>query len=400
MRIFYVSNTRIPTEKAHGIQIIKMCEAFSQHVDEVVLIYPYRVQSAAMRHVTDIKGYYGIKHQFVFKELPSLDLAALFLRLPRHWDKIRFYIQSVSHVVFVAAWLLKQKLTKNDIIYTRDPFALPLLLCIRGRAALVFEVHTIPSGSIKCKAFSLLLKKVERLITITRSLKESLSSSMKIPQEKIIVAPDGVDLDVFMDEANSIMSLCQTPVLPLSGTIILYAGHLYPWKGIQTLLDSIQFLPSDCKVVIVGGLDEDVSYWKDYSVRNGIARVHFVGFVMPSSVYRYILAANVVVLPNSASQAISVYHTSPLKLFEYMAASRPIVASDLPSIREILKNDVNAVLVKPDNPRALAEGIQKVLNTPGLRYRLAEQARKDVQQYSWNERAERILDFIRQGCSI
>ena len=106
---------------------------------------------------------------------------------------------------------------------------------------------------------------------------------------------------------------------------------------------------------------------------------------------KYLAASDVLVLPNS-EKGLSEF-TSPLKLFEYMAAKRPIVASDLPSLREIL-SESNAVMVRPDDPAALAEGIQKVLEDEELAKKLAGNAYIDVQQYSWDKRAMRILEFV------
>ena len=76
-----------------------------------------------------------------------------------------------------------------------------------------------------------------------------------------------------------------------------------------------------------------------------------------------------------------------------MAAKRPVVASDLPSIREVL-NEKNAVIVEPGNPKALAEGIKKILQDEELAGEISEKANRDVQQYSWEKRAEKILEFI------
>jgi glycosyltransferase involved in cell wall biosynthesis len=97
----------------------------------------------------------------------------------------------------------------------------------------------------------------------------------------------------------------------------------------------------------------------------------------------------VLALPNPSS-AISTLFTSPLKLFEYMAAGRPIVASDLPAIREVLHHDVDALLVAAGDPAALAAGIERVLADPGLARRLAEAALSAVPAYSWDRRAERL----------
>jgi glycosyltransferase involved in cell wall biosynthesis len=99
--------------------------------------------------------------------------------------------------------------------------------------------------------------------------------------------------------------------------------------------------------------------------------------------------ADVLVLPNPAS-AISSRATSPLKLFEYMAAGRAILASDLPAIREVLTHDVNAWLVPAGDPQAFAEGIRRLTDSRELRARLARAARESVAEYSWSRRAERL----------
>ena len=87
------------------------------------------------------------------------------------------------------------------------------------------------------------------------------------------------------------------------------------------------------------------------------------------------------------------YFMTPLKIFEYMAGARPIIASDLPSIREIL-NERNAFFCKPGDVESLTGEINYVLNNKEEAMIKAEQANKDVLRYSWDKRAERILKFI------
>ena len=87
---------------------------------------------------------------------------------------------------------------------------------------------------------------------------------------------------------------------------------------------------------------------------------------------------------------MSAAYTSPLKLFEYMASGRPIVASDLPALREVLRPDENAVLVEAGDAEALAAGVARLLGDAALASRLAAQAREDVREWTWDKRAERI----------
>ena len=109
----------------------------------------------------------------------------------------------------------------------------------------------------------------------------------------------------------------------------------------------------------------------------------------PADVAGCLSKADIFVLSNPAS-VISSHATSPLKLFEYMAAGKAIVASNLPAIAEILTNDINAVLVEPGDAEALAAGIRTLAADADLRNRLGDAARRDVAEYSWKRRAERL----------
>jgi glycosyltransferase involved in cell wall biosynthesis len=123
------------------------------------------------------------------------------------------------------------------------------------------------------------------------------------------------------------------------------------------------------------------------------SRITFTGLIPPPQVAARLREADVLVLPNPRS-AISNAHTSPLKLFEYMASGRPIVASDLASIQEVLRDGENAVLVEPGNPQALVAGIRKIKDDPDLAQRVAAQAAQDVREFTWARRAERLETLL------
>jgi glycosyltransferase involved in cell wall biosynthesis len=179
--------------------------------------------------------------------------------------------------------------------------------------------------------------------------------------------------------------------------VVVYAGHLYAWKGVDVLLDALREL-GDVRGLIVGGHEKepDLARLREQAARLGISdRVTFTGLVAPPDVAGHLRAGSVLVLPNPAS-AISTRFTSPLKLFEYMAAGRPIVASDLPSIREVLRHEQNALLVEPGDAAALAAGVRRLLDDRPLADRLAQAAVTDVASYSWDRRAERLETLLLQ----
>ncbi|MEK7441276.1 MAG: glycosyltransferase family 4 protein, partial [Chloroflexota bacterium] len=147
------------------------------------------------------------------------------------------------------------------------------------------------------------------------------------------------------------------------------------------------------RALIVGGTEGDVKRLRSEVSQRGWKNVEVIGYVTPDQIPIYQVAADVVVLPNSAKSEISRLHTSPLKLFEYMASGTPIVASDLPSLREVLHNKENAILVEPDDANVLANGIKLLLNDRVLADRLAATARKEVEALTWAARAESVIHF-------
>jgi len=146
---------------------------------------------------------------------------------------------------------------------------------------------------------------------------------------------------------------------------------------------------------MVGGTKEQLLQFPECAgVQNDesvIVKAHEPSELIPA----YLSAADVLVLPNEPVSEESIRYTSPIKLFEYMASGRPIVASDLPSIREILSEEI-AVFVQPDNKEDLARGIAIALKDSVLGEKLASKAREKVAQWTWQKRAENLRKIISQ----
>ncbi|OGZ24848.1 MAG: hypothetical protein A2896_01635 [Candidatus Nealsonbacteria bacterium RIFCSPLOWO2_01_FULL_43_32] len=290
------------------------------------------------------------------------------------------WVETITFLFFV---LLAMPFKKADLVYTRDKFFLPLSFFKKN---FIFEAHTFPGHYL---LYSLFLKRLKGIVAITQKLKESFIKRGIAP-DKILVAPDGVDLDEF--DIKESQDECRIKLGFLRDKkIVLYSGHLYGWKGAQTLAEASPYLPENAEVYFVGGTKEDVEKFK---IKNEKLKINVVGHRPHSEIPFWLKSADVLVLPNSGQDEISQYWTSPMKLFEYMAAGRPIVASGLPSIREIL-NEENAVLVAPDNPQALAQGIKETLQNSEFSDKISNRAFQDVQQYTWQKRVEKILKGLR-----
>jgi len=386
MKIIYIANARIPTEKAHGIHIMKMCESFALYNANDTNLYPnatnkskIEVELIIPRRFNWIKKdpfeYYGVEKSFKIKKLPCLDL----IPLDKYIGHLGFWVESFTFFLFLLPYIFFKK---ADIIYTRDKFSLPLVLFKKN---FVFEAHTFSKNYFLYSPF---FKKVKNLIVITQKLKD-LFINKGIPENRILVAPDGVDIGMF-DIQCSKFEAREKLRLPLDKKIVLYTGHLYSWKGADILARASEHLPKDIDIYFVGGTEEDV---RRYKIQDTKYKIQIIGHRPYAEIPYWLRAADVLVLPNSGKEEISKYWTSPLKMFEYMAAKKPIVASDLPSIREIL-NEENAVLVEPDSPQSLSAGILETLRNPKFSDKISSRAFEDVKQYSWEKRAKKICQKL------
>lgn len=380
MKIIYLANVRIPTEKAHGLQIIKMCEAFKLEGNEVELVVAKRVDNQ-LEHLEPF-NYYGVENKFPIKKLWLIDLVDrnYFFR------SLSVLIQNTSFALSAFFYLLFKR---TDIIYSRDEFSLFLLSLVKKN--LILELHTFPQS--KFFLYRFLWRRLKKIIVITSHLKNLIIEKIGIAENKILVSPDGVDINQFALTQNR--DDCRRKLnLPLDKNIVIYTGQLFTWKGVYVLAQASKFLTDKELIVLVGGMEYDKIKLEKFILANNLKNIKIIRHQAPTLMPYWLKAANVLVLPNSAKKEISKFYTSPMKLFEYLASGQPIVASDLPSISEIL-NSHNAILVKPDEPKALALGIKKALSDSILAGIIAKQAFLDAQGYSWPNRARNILNFIK-----
>ncbi len=388
MRLLYLADIRFPMERANGIQTAETCHALARagvRVDLVVRRTDDRSDAACLE-------FFGLPPH------PNLTLRRVGVIAPGTlWGRLSFIAQSIP--------LLMNR--DYDAVYTRDLALAALIFRLRRlhNLPLVYEAHTIASEF--SKEVSRLyregrsgnprkLKRLKRreggvwhhafvVVTITRGLAESLAS-LHGNREGVVVVPDGA----------RVPSEPVAPKQPDGGPfLVYYIGQLYPWKGVDVLLEAVQHVP-EIEAVIVGGLppEPDLDRTRRSAEHLGIAaRVHFRGYLSPPRLAEERARADALVIP-LRDTTTGRHFTSPLKLFEAMASGRPIVASALPSIQEILSHEQNALLVSPDDPLALANAIQRLAGDPLLGRRLAAKAAEDVKMYSWDKRAQKIAELL------
>jgi glycosyltransferase involved in cell wall biosynthesis len=162
---------------------------------------------------------------------------------------------------------------------------------------------------------------------------------------------------------------------------IVYAGSFFGWKGVADLVAAARELPG-LRISLLGGDEDSIRRMREHALAGG-AELEFTGRVSPQRVAQALEQACIAVLPNRAD-ADSAF-TSPIKLFEYMAAGCAIVASDLPAVREILAED-EAVWIRPGDAQSLAAGLRRLAADPGLARALSARVRAKARRYTWVQR--------------
>ena len=259
----------------------------------------------------------------------------------------------------------------------------------------VFECHAPPQG-FERRYWRYLLngRGFRRVVVISHALRRILiEQHPEAADVDLVVAPDGVDMDRF-DGLPSPEQAKRESGCHSSRLVACYAGHLYPGRGVEVILALAARLP-EWDFIVAGGDDADVEAATQCMRERGLGNVEFWGFVPNAELPRRLAVADVLLMPYQRHVAVrggrldSAEWMSPLKMFEYMAMGRAIVASDLPVLREILDEET-AVLAAPDRTddwiRALV-----ALENPDRRAALAAVAKDRAAQYDWSRRVKQMF---------
>lgn len=379
--LLYLSSGNLPSKMAHTIQVAKMAQALSQKLDNFELVTGGDILSTLKGMDSEFKNWYGLHSNFRVVRLP-VHIRAKY-PFPQNYQRRRYYKLAVLYAC----------LKSPSLVYTRAGSIVNLLLKIG--IPVLWEQHEPINDLLNEKSLYrnfFTNKNLLGVVTISPQLAENYIKYDLSP-EKILVAHSAVDPISFLpyqakDSARQKLSL------PQDEKIVLYSGHLYEYKGIPTILETAHLMP-EYKFVLVGGWAEDINRVKEACKNTNLDNVHIVGHVPQSELATYLYAADVLLLPTSKHWKLGET-TSPLKLFEYMFAKRPIVASALPTIMTVLRDRENALLAEPDEPLSFKKAITELFENPLLANAIAERAFQEVQSFTWDSRAERVLQFAEQ----
>lgn len=373
MKILYVHTTPLNSRQANLLQVTHMVNAFTEIGHEVTLLIPG----------------------------PEGEI----LRLNKQVD-VRFYKRVINSRsteflnVFRIGKIIKQ--VNPDLCYTRTIWPLICLLIIGQQ--IVFESHDIVlhQGNRfldwlykKIILFASRKKKILLFVAISRNLlNDWILTGMN---EKLgYVAHDGYDRNLFVD--YNIKKVKEDWGFKKSNLIVTYTGSLYPDREIETILKLARKFPQ-LSFVVAGGPETQKQHYLYLSKGMGLQNIFFLGHIDHARVPS-LLAASDILLALWSEKVPTIKYCSPLKLFEYMASGKIIVAHGFPTIKEVLIDNHSGLLVKPGDFNELVEKLSLAVRLfPGEE--IAIQARLDANlKYSWQTRAQNIIDQIFDQKSI
>ncbi len=370
MKIACISASTVPSGTANSIQAMKVCQSLAQIGSEVRLWLP----GSTSTPWETLAEQYGLETPFAIDWLPAVP------RLHRYdfaWSALR-----------------AARVWKADAVYTWVPQA--GLLALWAGMPMLLELHDRPTGRVGPWLFRQIARHPgkKRLLFITQALQRVLEreQGVRIRPGEAQVAPDGVDLERYAGlpdagEARRQLGLAD-------GLTAGYTGHLYPGRGMDVLIGLAQAFPA-VNFLWVGGRPNDVVQWRTRAAQMSINNLTLTGFVPNRSIPLYQAAAEILLMPYETSVTVSgggntADVCSPMKMFEYMAAGRAILSSDLPVLHEVL-DPTRAIFCPPQDASAWKGAFRRVVNDAALRARLGAAAMDAVQGYSWRERAQKSL---------
>ncbi|MEA3346991.1 MAG: glycosyltransferase family 4 protein [Candidatus Auribacterota bacterium] len=385
--LYYIASARLPTEKANGHQIVKMCNAFSKVFDRVELIIPFRLKHGPTKEIKDIYSFYGIEKNFGIKIMNSPDFLPLFREVKFSSAESLFFI--LQERIFAKKAVSHVKEKESGIVFTRSRRVLRKLVTEEAhlKHKIIYECHRLTKR--EAVVLSEISSKINLIVALTEALKEDLLEA-GIAGGKILVCPDGVDLKQFEKASKDDIDLGFEKAT--AGKFIAgYAGSFYNWKGITTFIQAVKYLKNNICVVLAGSSQKEFREIKKIAGVADNVNLKYIGYLPPKNIPCFIKKCNVMVVPNTATDKIFSRHSSPLKLFESMACGVLVIGSNLPCVSEIIRDKENGLLFEPDNPHALAEKIEYAEKHPEMVEKISLNAKKTILNYTWEKRVEKII---------
>jgi glycosyltransferase involved in cell wall biosynthesis len=322
-----------------------------------------------------------------------------FSRMKRYLPKAVYELLELAYNIPIYR-RLKQCCTdfRPDLIYERyNLFVLAGIILRRRRGSVLFLEINSPLARERSQFGGLALpgiagylerwvwRNADRVLPVTEVL-ANIARDAGVPSERISVISNGINLKAFQQTISA--EQVKATLGLTDRTVLGFTGFMRNWHGLDRII-TILANPAfrlDIHLLLVGDGPERPALAAQIERLGLASRVTFTGVVDRAMIADYVGAFDIALQPRA------VEYASPLKLFEYMALAKPIVAPDQPNIREVLTHDLSALLFEPASDAALAHAILRLAADPLLRARLGSAARQQIADrgLTWKEHASRV----------
>lgn len=416
MKLALIAPTALPSRRANAIQTVRMAQAFARLGQQVLLLAyapdPQTLSPGGEGSITLTPSHSPSRAEASETSRPAqlgqadvgeggwqalAEEYGLESRFEIGWLQARPWARRYDFALR-AIWQAQR--WRAECVFTRLPQA-AALGSLLGKPT-IFEAHDLPRGAA-ARLFRLFLlgRGAKRVVAISRALLEDLQQAFPQLSRRragfVCLAPDGVDLSRYtplLSPAEARQRLRAWGWQLPQSFIAAYTGHLYRGRGAE-LIVALASRMAEVHFLIVGGEAEQRQVLESRLRSLGAPNYTLTGLVAPSQVALFQMASDVLLMPYQEKVAASSggdigHYLSPLKLFEYLASGRAILASALPVLMEILTPE-NAVLLPGQAVDAWERALRGLMGHPQKRQKLAEAARHTAEQHSWERRAARIL---------
>ncbi|HVZ10831.1 MAG TPA: glycosyltransferase family 4 protein [Candidatus Paceibacterota bacterium] len=376
MKLFYLFNGRLPTEKAHGGQIVHACSAFAEVGVEVTLVFPYRQNPIQ----ENIYKFYGVPENFKVRHVRGLD-ASRWLPGP-----VAFHIQNLVSAFWMIRSVRPYRNQADTLFYARDYASLRALAAHQFPFAA--EIHDYRFSRPRA-AIGRILSAAKIIVANSAGTKEALIKHYPHVAAKIRVVPNGVEPEFFAVPQTSEQAREKVSLLS-DKKLVAYVGRLESAgteKGIDVFLRALNEISDpDIAGYVIGGPEELVKKYKA-----AYPKVIFVGQVSRKDIPLYLRALDIVVIPLADSRHART--SSPIKLFEFFAAGKAIIASRVPAVSDYA-DEKSVVFFDPGSSSELAARIRELAGDEKKRRMLEQHVLVLAQRHTWTARARNILSHL------
>jgi glycosyltransferase involved in cell wall biosynthesis len=382
----YFIKEELPQPEAHLIQSTNAANAVANLGYSTVLVYPQKGNKALNpinlirpfqpRKIPEkLVRYYNLQEKLKVSPLP--------MPFPIDYIKTKF---TNSNTIASKYYFRFHILPTTQIVHSRDWNFVEA--AVKNGVPAIYEHHhhedkPFVQEIVKNPLFQI-------AVTVGDTVRESMIAN-GMPPEKVVKLHNGYNR-LFMERHPEAAAEWRKKLLKNGREkLVVYAGALQHFKGINVLIDVAKQLP-DVQFVCAGGKKERVIHYQQLAQEKQVDNITFIGFILQQKLVSLLQAADILAHPHCSGKAATF--TSPLKLFDYFASATPIVATRIPSLTEFENTKVIAAWCNPDSATEFTASVARVLESHPRKMNGYSDSIDFVKQFSWENRAEKILSYV------